>query len=81
MGIFCKNCNKEFDEPIENKSIKSWFVRLHILKCPECKQLYASGLLPIEVREDSSIIINERTMDGGGELLSKEYLKHSKAGY
>ena len=74
----CQKCHTEFNEVMASCGTGySW----NLLKCPECKQLYASGLLPIEVREDSSIIINERTMVGGGELLSKEYLKHSKAGY
>ena len=36
MKYRCVNCGEEFNEPAENKEIKSRFVRAHILKCPQC---------------------------------------------
>jgi DNA-directed RNA polymerase subunit RPC12/RpoP len=36
MRYVCLSCGKEFDEPIENKEIKSRLVRVNILKCTHC---------------------------------------------
>jgi len=50
----CQKCDTEFNESLTSCGTGySW----SLYKCPKCKQLYASGMLPIEVQKDSNIII------------------------
>jgi len=64
MKYICKNCDTLFDEPIENKNIKSWFVRLHILKCTECNSndigLSEHGKLLVERKAKINRIENKK---------------------
>jgi len=66
MKYICKNCEILFDEPIENKDIKSWFVRLNILICPKCKSndigLSEHGKLLVERKAKINKIENNKNM-------------------
>lgn len=63
MKYICLSCGKEFDEPTENKEIKSRFVRLHILKCNSCESydvtLSEHGKLLVERKAKINKIENE----------------------
>ena len=52
MKYRCNSCNIEFDEPIENKNIRSLLTRVTILMCPNCKNtnidLTGHGKLVVE---------------------------------
>ena len=63
MRYICLICGKEFDEPTENKEIKSQFVRVHILKCIHCGdhniKLSEHGKLLVERKAKINKIENE----------------------